>query len=229
MKYHGILLAALLVTGATGWAQETVTVELTGVNGVNDGQYYVLPYDLTIDNAAANIQAICFDALHDVSIGQTWQAYDLTLSQAASEGVFSGPGALQGYETVAYLASWFFTDSVNMTPQNQVDLQHAIWDVFDPNGFPLPAPGTDAFLDTVLTGESTGIANLEPSDYSILSAIPDANGNQVQSFIIYTPVGQGHALSLSPEPGTLFPLFTGVLLIAVAKIKRRTLRNNPTR
>ena len=43
-----------------------------GVNGANDGQYYVSPYYGTLNGQTVTL--FCDDILNEVNFGQTWQA-----------------------------------------------------------------------------------------------------------------------------------------------------------
>jgi hypothetical protein len=213
-----VSIPLLLFTGAVGWA-DSLTVQVTGV-GPSDGSHYVLPYLLNIGGFDA--AGICYDFFDEISINQTWQANLLTLDAAQNGGQFSGVNnALVGYEEVAWLASNWFTQS--LTAGDQVDLQHAIWDVFDPGAITLP---DDPFLTTLLANESTGINGFDYSRYRFLEAVP-ANGTLAQSFVLYVP-GSGQNPSDTPEPGTVTVVAIGLVLIGVSRMKllARTRRAN---
>src|SRR5437899_7835807 len=69
--------------------------------GVNDGAFYVLPYQITIDGSPQLVT--CYDIWDDVNVGDIWQAGLLTLDQAAAYGYFAGTDSLAKYERVAWL------------------------------------------------------------------------------------------------------------------------------
>jgi hypothetical protein len=101
MKLRVLLLIAL--SGIAAQFAIADTIQFLGVpTGVNDGQYYDLPYQIAIDGAADLVA--CYDIFDDVNFGDIWQANLLTLAEAAASGYFSmDANALAGYERVAWL------------------------------------------------------------------------------------------------------------------------------
>jgi hypothetical protein len=180
----------------------------------------VLPYQLSIDGVET--EAVCYDFTDEISMNQTWQATLLTLDAAAAGGQFSGLGlaaAKADYEQVAWLSSLYFTGPPLATG-DQIDLQHAIWNVFDPGAFTLPH---DAFLTNVQNNEASGIAGLDFDNYEFLEANPE-NGYRAQAFVLYTG-GNNNNENPAPEPGGATLLFIGLGLIGISKLSR--LRRSP--
>jgi len=214
-----IAISALLLTSALA-SGDSLTVELTGVSGANDGQYYVLPYQLTIDGTP--VDAICYDALDEVSMDQVWPADELSLAVAASQGLFSDvPDALSSYETVAYLASYWFTGQITILA-DQIALQHAIWNVFDPGAFTVSSSFVESLLGPDgLAPEAALAAFNQYNDFSFLEAIPEDDGYLAQSFVLYTPEGGGGQSPSVPEPRSTILLGLGLLLIGILKIRPR--------
>lgn len=214
MKNHALLISipALLLTGAL-LSGDSLTVELTGLS-VSDGTDYVLPYELTINNGIP-FDAICYGLLDQITKNQTWQANDYDLSNAATSGEFAP--SLTGYETVAYLSSYWYTGSV--TTDEQIDLQHAIWNVFTPGTYTIP--DTDTLVTGAVANESTAINDFDYSSYSFLEAIADPTTEyQAQPFVLYTPGNQGNSgSSTTPEPGTWLLLVIGCMLIGISKTR----------
>jgi len=206
-----ISIPALLFTHMI-LSADSLTVQLTGA-GPSDGYYYVLPYELSIDGVETN--AVCYDFFDEISLNQTWPATELTLDQAANSGQFSGPSnALEGYEEVAWLSSLWFTES--LTTQDQIDLQHAIWNVFDPGALALP---DDQFLAAVQAAEADGIAGLDFDNYRFLEAIPEESGSRAQAFVLYEPSNTNtQNPAPSPEPVDAFLLFIGLGLIGISRV-----------
>src|ERR1700689_931072 len=90
-KYAFIAFLALLTsifTETLAFA-DSVTITLTGAGPANDGPDYVLPYQLTIDGQGP-YDADCYDFFDNLNLGQSWQANELSLNQAATSGAFSG-------------------------------------------------------------------------------------------------------------------------------------------
>jgi hypothetical protein len=215
-KSLSIYIPSLLFTTAI-LSADSLAVQLSGV-GPSDGNYYVLPYELSIDEVGT--EAVCYDFNDESSLNQTWSATELTLDQAASGGQFSSlSNGLVGYEQVAWFSSIWFSES--LTTEDQIDLQHAIWNVFDPGAFTLPG---DPFLNALQAAEPSGIAGLDFDNYQFLEAIPE-NGYRAQAFVIYKPGNNnGQNPSSSPEPASAILLFIGFGLIGISKLRRGTSR-----
>ena len=209
MRHYSALfisIPALLFTGSI-LSADSLTVQLTGV-GASDGSYYVLPYELSID--AVETAAICYDFGDRISLNQAWEATEFTVQDAVTDGEFSGlSDAVADYDEVAWLASLQFTET--LTTGDQIDLQHAIWNVFSPGAFTLPS---DSFVNAMQAGEATGMASLDYGSYQFLEAIP-RDGSRAQSFVIYTP-GPASA----PEPGSVGLLVIGLALIGISSVSR---------
>jgi len=68
-----LLLAAMLMIVPMAHADATpVTMVFTGVNGANDGHYYVSPYFGSMNGQT--VVLFCIDIINTVNFGQTWQA-----------------------------------------------------------------------------------------------------------------------------------------------------------
>ena len=209
------ILTSLLFTALIASANP-VTVQLIGTSGVSDGSDYVLPYFISIDGGPS-IAVACYDFFDTVTVGQTWLANELTLAQAATTGQFSGnPNALQGYETIAVLDAFTFN-----TAQQETDLQHTIWDVFDPGAF-----SVDSAMALDLTEATGEIPTFNFSGTTFLEGVGNtsqASGNEisnaqaqarVQAFVFGgTPL----RVDNSPEPGTWFLLVAGILALLVVR------------
>ncbi len=211
MRHYNSLLVsipALLFTGAL-LSADSLTVQLTGV-GPSDGQYYVLPYQLSVDGVET--AAICYDFQDEISLNQTWSANELSLGEVQNDGQFSGlRNASYGYEEVAWLSSLWFTET--LTTGDQIDLQHAIWDVFDPGAFNLPH---DPFLNAVQAEEASGVAGLNYADYEFLEPISES-GNRGQAFVLYDPGNNQHPAAASESGGAVL-LSIGLLLIGISSV-----------
>jgi hypothetical protein len=122
-------VAAMLLI-ATSFAKADVIQFEGAPAAINDGQYYVTPYEITINGVDALVT--CYDTFDGVNIGDTWDANLLTLGEAAASGFFSSdPNALARYEEVAWLEAQTYQNVAQ-----EIGLQYAIWSVFG------TAPGT---------------------------------------------------------------------------------------
>jgi hypothetical protein len=196
------MLTAILTLGLSAHAG-TVSVTFIGVpTGVNDGVDYVLPYQLNINGVLTD--ATCYDIFDNVTGGQSWTANALTLSQAAATGQFSGGAdSLSGYKEVGFLS----LQTIN-SPQNQIDLQHDIWNVFASGTYSLTA-GMQTYLDLLGTPAYTNF------DFGRVVFLEDVNRmGRSQAFVIDPPTA-------SPEPGTIVLIGAGALLIGIGRIRRQ--------
>src|SRR6184192_228029 len=70
------VLAALLLSTPFAKADST-TMQFTGVNGANNGVYYVSPYTGIMNYGTSNAQTVvlfCDDINNEVSMNQVWNA-----------------------------------------------------------------------------------------------------------------------------------------------------------
>src|SRR5580698_4291079 len=94
-KKGSLFLLVLLLwgLGSVAHADTLATAGITFLGaptGANDGLYYVLPYEISINQGAApiNYAATCYDTFDDVQGGQAWNANLFDLSEAAESGYF---------------------------------------------------------------------------------------------------------------------------------------------
>lgn len=207
------LLAGALALGFSAQA-DTVSVTFVGTPaGVSNGADYVMPYLLSINGTLTD--AACYDIFDTVSAGESWTANELTVGQAAATGQFSQlsnyTNAVAGYEEVGFLSQ-----QTTSSPQNQIDLQQDIWNVFAPGTYAV-STGMQAYLGLLTTPAFADF------DFNTVRFLEDVNQSpgRFQAFVIDPPPD-------APEPNTIVLLAGGALLIGLGKIKWRKL-NQPGR
>jgi hypothetical protein len=188
---------------------------VTDSNGVA-----VTPYNITIDGVPQVVT--CYDLMDDIVRGDSWQAYEYTLSDAITDGMFhTGFGDPEiGYKSVGWLSAQTYS-----TPAEEVGLQYAIWDVF---GSPQALSGDELtaynnyetalndeinYVDPV-THTVTPFGNFDFSHTTYLEPTTGAVGasGTKQAFVFaITPGGPNQ--SSTPEPGTLVMIGSGLLCL----------------
>ena len=121
MKLFSLFLLAGAVLSAAPLAQ--VSLVNAGSPLVDDGQYYVGPYTLSINGQ--NVAAMCVDFQDESYVGDTWTA---SLSQVGGNlsATYHADDAVQ-YKEEAYLYSL-----LTLPGADRVDIQHAAWSITDP-------------------------------------------------------------------------------------------------
>ncbi len=189
---------ALTLFAATALFASPVTVHLVDTgNGVSDGTFFVGPYDITINGSS--YKAMCYDIADDETVGDTWTANKLSITDVTGGGGQFSPMSNSSfkYQEVAYLAS--FSPS---TAAAQIDLQHAVWSLFAPAAVTITA-GVQSWL----TNATAHAASYDSSHVSFL----EAPNHQA---VIVT----------SPEPSAASLLLIGAGLWLVSRFILRRVR-----
>jgi len=204
------VLAALLIMTSQARADSTTTMKFTGVNGANDGVYYVSPYTGILNYGTSSAQTVvlfCDDINNEVSTNQVWNANVTSLASGNFSNTRYGNGSVNlklgstNPQTLYEEAAWLVTQ-FSSHPGDYVSLQYALWDLMTPNAEPTTFANADG--TTVLQWLALAAANygqIDPANFVITTNTgPLAYTGQVQEFIVQTP-----------EPGTGILLLFGVV------------------
>jgi PEP-CTERM motif-containing protein len=226
-RFAGVLLLFVWMIAAPAALADgtSVTMTFVGVNGINDGHYYVSPYQgmLTSNGQSSPVTLFCDDFNNEVTWNQTWQANITPLSSSdlsntrygnaanvmllkLSDPYYNTYSAAQLYAQAAWLTMQF-NQYLSTDPSQVIALQYAIWDLFAPN-----APTNAAAQAWILSAEQNyGPVNL--NNFELVTNVgPLSLTGQVQEFIIPTP-----------EPGTNALLGAGLLgFVLLARRKAKT-------
>jgi hypothetical protein len=189
-----------------------VNMVFTGVNGANDGVYYVSPYTGTMNGQT--VVLFCDDIKNDVYIGETWTANVTNLGTALSSlngfsstrygGVSTSPVFANG--GVAYQEAAWLTSQFASHPNDFVSLQYALWDIMNPGSEPTSYGNVAWWLNQAAGNYSS----INAKDFSVVTNTGKlALTGQVQEFIVHTP-----------EPGSLALLLCGLFALAAFRIHR---------
>jgi hypothetical protein len=214
------LLGLLLVLTPLAHADGTTTTQFTGVNGANDGVYYVSPYSGTINygtSSARTVGLFCDDINNDVWVGEIWNANVTSLNSGNFSNTRYGNGSINPklgptnplnlYEEGAWLVSQFGSHQ-----SDYVSLQYALWDLMSPGAEPTNYAGTDGIqVSQWLTWASENYGQINPGNFEIITNVgPLSYKGQVQEFIVQTP-----------EPATVVLLLIGIGAIFLLAPKRQ--------
>jgi hypothetical protein len=221
----GLLAVALLAAPFAFADGGTVNMEFTGVNGANNGVYYVSPYYGVMNpgtSSAQNVVLFCDDLANDVYIGETWTANVTNLGSAVNTtngfantrygGVAGSPvftnSAVGDSPTIAYEEAAWLVSQFASNPGDLVNLQYALWDVMNPGSYWNPD------VANWLSLAASNYSNINPYNFEIITNVGNPNlqlTGQVQEFISVVP---------APEPGTWAMMLCGALALAIVAIFR---------
>ena len=213
MKFARLL--GLVVVGMIlvpfAYADGPVTMVFQGVNGANDGQYYVSPYYGTLNGQRVTL--FCDDILNEVNFGQTWQANVTNLATAVNTNNFSQTrygsvvgSAVLGNPAMAYEEAAWLTTQFASNPGDLVNLQYALWDIMNPG----VRGGGNSDVQNWLHLASQNYGSINLNNFEIVTNVgPLTLTGQVQEFIVPTP-----------EPGTLALLVCGMLALCLRLMRR---------
>ncbi len=206
------VLAALMIMTPLAQADSTTKMEFTGVNGANNGVYYVSPYTGIMNYGTSSAQTVvlfCDDINNEVFINQVWNANVTSLASGNFSNTRYGNGSVNpnlggmNPQTLYKEAAWLVTQFASHSG-DYVSLQYALWDLMTPGAEPTNfanADGTTAAQWLALAAANYGQIN--PANFMIITNTGTLTyKGQVQEFIVQTP-----------EPATAVLLLIGVVSI----------------
>src|ERR1700757_1777598 len=215
MKLARLLTLALLLAPFAYADGTPVNMVFTGVNGANDGSYYVSPYYGTMNGQS--VVLFCDDLKNEVYVGESWSANVTNLSTALNTingfantryGGVSGSPVFSTAPTVYQEAAWLTTQFASH-PGDYVSLQYALWDLMNPGS----EPTTYGDVAWWLNQAGLNYSSINPNNFEIVTNTGNlALTGQVQEFLVQTP-----------EPSTMAFVLCGLLAMIGITVARTRL------
>ena len=191
------IVAAFMIMTPLAQADSTTQMMFTGVNGANNGVYYVSPYTGIMNYGTSSPQTVvlfCDDIKNEVSWNQVWDANVTSLASGNFSNTRYGNGSVNpnlgvmNPQTLYEEAAWLVTQFASH-PGDYVSLQYALWDLMTPGAEPTSffnADGTTVAQWLDLAAANYGQIN--PANFVIITNTGTlAYKGQVQEFIVQTP------------------------------------------
>lgn len=206
---RGIALGAALAFAASPVAaQNNVRLQMDSAGHTVFGGVYVGPYFAHMVGAPGTpeMDVFCVDYNHEISLGQQWNANFSDLNGDLSKTRFNN---LVWYSEAAWLDQQFAT-----TAKSQWGLLHyAIWNITSPgtpnySGFSLADRNT---INGFLSAAQANYQSVNLANWAVVTDVNTINGQYgVQEYLT----------QVTPEPGTIILLGTGLLLVGGVVTKR---------
>ena len=224
MRKHIVFVLALIVVGAfaSGARADTVNITLTSAGNNILANIYMGPYTGTVNGTPESI--ICDDFVDDSYINESWVANVTKLADVSTTSPTDFHDQTK-YEEAAWLATKLLDPTTTCKYSGSDcagDIQFAIWELLEPAGPPEPF--------SLLSGNNL----LNATDWWTRATTQTFSVSQFSNLVIYTPTstppicnGYGckpttpqEFITFVPEPSTVQLLGAGLMLLAVAALRR---------
>lgn len=215
-RLRGLLLAgALLFPAAFTPASAQTQVKLTGAGNTVAFGVYVGPYkgQLGSGPGAATVDLFCVDYLNHSQVGQTWMANKSFIGSnvnlnAARYG--ASANALEKYR----MAAWLTTQFATAPPTQWGDIHATIWHLMTPS-----SPNYTPNSLWLAAAQNFYLTNTDVHFYDRFAILSDVNMTAPNQLGVRTG-GVQEFIVVTPEPGTMLLLGTGLVGLVVVGYRR---------
>lgn len=216
-------LAACILAVASPLSAQPVHFKFTDAGaGYNAFGIYIGTYGGTQDFGLSDAEHVglnCVDYLHEVMVGQEWDA-NISFLGSGDISKTRHPLSLDQYKEAAWLIAQYNTTNVQA-------VQSTVWNLFGGN------PGSNWAADpTLLAAAQARHPLFDYGDFYIVTDV-NANGPQdgssVQEFMVYDPgfdapsfQNEFNPVQSAPEPASLVLFGTGFVGLLAFRARRRT-------
>jgi hypothetical protein len=214
--FRRVLLAVLALPLSTWPALAQQQVTLTGAGSTLSNNVYVGPYTVYVGPYTGSVPGMptldlfCIDYMNGVAIGDTWSAHFTSLSSGDLGNTRFGQQYGAASQVMYQQAAWLSMQFARTGTGSWGAIHAAIWHIFTPNDPTWGGTAASAWLTQAQQVSNYGTVNL--NTWRVVTDVATVGGQGgTQEYLTH----------VTPEPGTLLLLATGLAAVGLAVFVRR--------